>query len=169
MASCVEHSKEVEILTNLKKEIDKYTDTISTIHLERLKKIYRHNCIKYLNWDFKKYGDFNLEMEVCQKGIYGPTGIIEKNFTTVSFKLWFKSDDFVLSKPEYILFHYKEIFEAKKGFPTIECNVDVSDQGHMLLTENKIAIPVDLTACDDSNYKKLFEMAMGIRNNQMIY
>ena len=163
MASCVKHSKKIENLTNLKKEIDNYTDTISTIHLERLNKIYRHNCIKYLNWDFEKYGDFHLEMKVCQ------TPKPEKKITTVSFKLWFKSDDFVLSKPEYILFHYKEIFEAKKGFPTIECNVDVSDQGHMLLTENKIAIPVDLTACDDSNYKKLFEMAMGIRNNQMIY
>jgi hypothetical protein len=141
-------------LREIKKEIDDYQRTIDTLVKERQKKIFQHNFIKYFNWDFKKFGDFHLEMT-------GPTS--SHNDMIVSFKLIFQGRHIL--KSEYLTFNYHEFYEAGKTWSTIECDIEASLEGHLLLTKRNIMIPVDLTACDRSDYTKLLQMAMDIRNS----
>tara|TARA_B110000444_G_C18837148_1_gene596685 strand:- start:1983 stop:2447 length:465 start_codon:yes stop_codon:yes gene_type:complete len=144
-------------LTNIRKKIHDYQHTIDTLVKEKQKEIFRHNFIKYFDWDFKKFGDFHLEMVIngCDD-IY------------VSFKLVFqgKTPMTVNLKTEYLTFDYNEYkFIEIKGFSTIKCEVSASLEGHILLAKRNIFLPTDLTACDRDDYKKLLKMAMAIRNS----
>lgn len=151
-------------LTNIRKKIHDYQHTIDTLVKEKQKEIFRHNFIKYFDWDFKKFGDFHLEMVIngCDD-IY------------VSFKLVFqgKTPMTVNLKTEYLTFDYNEYkfiethwrrLDGRAG-PAIKCEVSASLEGHILLAKRNIFLPTDLTACDRDDYKKLLKMAMAIRNS----
>jgi hypothetical protein len=117
---------------------------------ERAKLIVRHNFIELFNWDFEKMGEVDVTADFNKVG-----NLCEGNLKVMfSFeKPGFLPGTIDSSKIGYLKIKYSE---DTSEFPsTINCDIQCTLEGKLLLTKGSIFIPADLTACDRGHYMKL--------------
>tara|TARA_R110002020_G_scaffold306411_4_gene522362 strand:- start:1042 stop:1521 length:480 start_codon:yes stop_codon:yes gene_type:complete len=138
-------------IQNIKNEICGYDQAIMLMEKERAKRIVRHNFIELFHWDFETMGevdvtaDFNKVGNLCEGNLKVMFSFIEKPGFLPGF--------IDSSKIGYLKIKYSE---DTSEFPsTINCDIQGTLEGHLLLTKGKIYIPTDLTACDRDDYMKL--------------